>query len=77
MAKRTWTYEELTKITEQSIRRSMTMAANSQAKGDSRSAGHFAAFAWGRFCMWNDITMGWQTPGDEDRLYALTEVQHG
>lgn len=69
MAKRTWTYEEITAQTEVRIKGLMERAVG----GDS---GH-ADWAFGVFLAWDTLTCGWQEDGDAKRLEALTEVRHG
>lgn len=77
MAKRTWTYEEITEEAESAIRVSMELAKERQAQCEYDSAARFRNFAWGKYCMWDTITAGHQESGDAERLEALTEVQHG
>lgn len=77
MAKRTWTYEELTEIAEQSICLSMKLMKDRQLQENYDSARRLSNCAWGKFCMWDAITKDCQEPGDADRLEALVKVHRG
>ena len=52
---------------EESIRRSIK-----RVETDPSGRSFHLSMAYGIFSGWNSLTMGWQTPGDSERLEALT-----
>ncbi|MBC3932004.1 hypothetical protein [Undibacterium curvum] len=77
MAKRTWTYAEITYEAEARINYLMEMAAKQRNTQDPQYIAIIEGLAFGAYCLWNDITQGKQAPGDAERLKAMTEVHRG
>lgn len=57
-----WTYNQLTKAAEDSIK--AHMATDNHIN---------RCFASGTYLLWSKLTMGWQVEGDDERLKALID----
>lgn len=69
---KTWTYNQITKHTEDQIKRIMRDAKAEEA--DSRMQTLLWAQAVGIYASWSCLTIGWQSDGDGERLEALTKL---
>ncbi len=63
----TWSYAEVTAAAEKEIRWLM-----GQQTADDREAQQYQAWAYGVYCGWSQLTIGWWENGDNARLRALT-----
>ena len=75
MAKKTWSYSQITASTENGIAASMKLSEEARKEGDNDSARFHRNFAWGKFNAWSTLTAGWQKEGDAARLEAMTEFK--
>lgn len=73
MAKRKWSYEEITASAIVEIQRNMRLAA---AAPSSQVAETFRSCAEGVFEGWSALTMGWQEAGDIEKLKALIDRRY-
>ena len=67
-------YRDLTDIAEQRIRELISQAGMAERRDDAPfpdAGNYYRACALTVFLAWNDVTEGWQTQHDRDRLAAL------
>jgi hypothetical protein len=67
-------YRDLTDIAENRIRELISQAGTAERRVDAlfpEAGGYYRACALTVFLAWNDVTEGWQTGQDRDRLAAL------
>ena len=67
-------YRDLTDIAEGRIRELIMQAETAEGRVDAlfpEAGGYYRACALTVFLAWNDVTEGWQTGQDRDRLAAL------
>ena len=64
---RTWSYFDITEITEQAIRQLL-----SQYKHDGNNSRRDAWVAYGLYVAWSKLTEGQWDAADDERLYKLT-----
>lgn len=69
---KTWSYQAITQKAEKEI---TSLMEESISKSDKFEKRLFQSWAYGAFCFWNTLTMGWQRDGDSDRLQALTRQE--
>ncbi|WP_194712607.1 hypothetical protein [Noviherbaspirillum soli] len=67
-------YRDLTEIAEKRITELILQAGTAERRDDApfpEAGGYYRACALTVFLAWNDVTEGWQTRQDRDRLAAL------
>ena len=70
-------YRDLTDIAEKRISELILQAGTVERRDDApfpEAGGYYRACALTVFLAWNDVTEGWQTRQDRDRLAALAGV---
>jgi hypothetical protein len=67
---KTWSYAAITAAAEARIR---SLTDNSQAS-DPHAMRLRREWAYGVYLGWNELTLGWQNDGDDERLRTLTEA---
>lgn len=73
MGEKTWTYDEITRITEIRIRICLESAAQENMPAWLSSLNQ--QWAYGAYATWSLITEGWQKEGDNERLEVLATSQ--
>jgi len=71
-------YRDLTDIAEQRIRELISQAGIAERRDDApfpEAGDYYRACALTVFLAWNDVTEGWQTGKDRDRLAALAGAE--
>jgi hypothetical protein len=71
-------YRDLTDIAENRIRELISQAGMAERRDDAlfpEAGGYYRACALTVFLAWNDVTEGWQTWQDRDRLAALAGAE--
>jgi hypothetical protein len=71
-------YRDLTDIAENRIRELILQAGTAERRDDAlfpEAGGYYRACALTVFLAWNDVTEGWQTRQDRDRLAALAGAE--
>lgn len=71
-------YRDLTDIAEQRITELISQARTAERRDDApfpEAGGYYRACALTVFLAWNDVTEGWQTGQDRDRLAALAGAE--
>lgn len=68
-----WSYKQVTESTEQQIA-SLAKSAAADGRGDAFSQQLYKGWAYGVYMGWNALTMGWQSPGDGERLEAMANA---
>jgi hypothetical protein len=71
-------YSDLTDIAEKRITELILQAGTAEGRDDAlfpEAGGYYRACALTVFLAWNDVTEGWQTRQDRDRLAALAGAE--
>jgi hypothetical protein len=71
-------YRDLTSIAENRIRELISQAETAERRVDApfpEAGGYYRACALTVFLAWNDVTEGWQTGQDRDRLAVLASAE--
>ena len=71
-------YRDLTHIAENRIRELILQAETAERRVDApfpEAGGYYRACALTVFLAWKDVTEGWQTGQDRDRLAALADAE--